>query len=234
MSRSIKRILYGALYLILFALVALLFIPERDGGAPAALPEGGVLPLEPRAATVMVASDGSAAIFARVRNPNANHLASSFSYAFRVIENGVTVATTPRRTGFVYPRETVTLLEVVRAAPFTGAATAILDLGETSWESATFAVRPSLALLGTAETGTDEIGVWVRGKVENRAAVAASEVRVIAILKDGNGFPLFAAATFVGGIPGGAAEDFFIRFPPDSGLAARTAADLTEVVVEGR
>jgi len=77
----------------------------------------------------------------------------------------------------------------------------------------------------------DSIGLLVEGTVTNAGAVAASRARILAIVNDANGFPLFAAQTVLENLAGGASRDFFIRFPRDEGLATRALPDKTEILI---
>lgn len=232
MSRSAKQFFYGALYLALAVLVVISVFPDRDAAEiPAPAPEG-IRGLEVRGAvTTMTAADGIVAFLARVRNPNTTHTASSFPYSFRVVRGAVTVFETPRRNGFVYPLETSVLLETIPSISLTEDTLVTLETGAPVWESSEFLVRPALSV-SHAETSSDEIGAFIDGEITNPGAISASAVRIIAIIKDVNGFPLFAAQTLLENIPGEALRPFFIRFPRDRGIPERAAPDGTELVVE--
>ncbi|MDP3975200.1 MAG: hypothetical protein Q8P88_02875 [Candidatus Jorgensenbacteria bacterium] len=236
MNRTAKQIGYGAFYLAFIALVLFgVFSPEvpSRGGLEVRLPEG-LRPLEMRGeVTVMPAADGSISLLAQVRNPNAEHLASSFSYSFRFMENGVVRATTPARTWFVYPSETSVLVEIVSGVVHTEHTEVTLMVTDVVWEPTRFLVRPALSLRGVG-TSVDEKGVFVTGEVVNAGSVAASSVRVVAILKDAGGYPVFAASSALGPLGGDSTEPFTVRFPPDQELARRMIPSATELHLEAQ
>ncbi|MFH0806475.1 MAG: hypothetical protein V1885_02005 [Candidatus Brennerbacteria bacterium] len=233
MSRTAKQISYGMFYLAILALILVSVAPfgvqEEESPAPVST---AARQLEVRGeVTVMTAADGSVAFLGRVWNPNATYVASSFPYSFRIMRGDVVVMETPRRTGFVYPSEAVSLLEIVSSPTFAEDSSAVLDIGTPDWESSEFLVRPTL-VVSRAETSSDELGVVVSGEVRNMGAVSATTVWIIAFMKDTNGFPLFAAQTLLENISGGSFRSFFIRFPRDRGISERAAPDGTEIIVE--
>lgn len=236
MSRTAKQIGYGVCYLALIALALfVVFSPERAerGGSPASLSED-LRPLEMRGpVTVMSAADGSVSLLAQVRNPNAGHLASSFSYSFRFVEHGAVRGTTPERTWFVYPSETSALVEIVSGVARTEATEATLAVTDVVWEPAQFLVRPALVLRGVG-TSVDKKGVFVTGEIVNAGSVAASSVRVVAVLNDALGYPVFAASSALGALGGNSTERFTVRFPSDQELARRMIPNATEVILEAR
>ncbi|MBI2278913.1 MAG: hypothetical protein HYU81_02525 [Candidatus Brennerbacteria bacterium] len=233
MNRSAKQFIYGALYLALIALVVgELLGGDRNGTTiMPSIPEG-IHPLEMRGAvTIMTAADGSVTFLGRIHNPNPGHVAS-FSYSFRFIQNGATIFEAPRRTGFAHAGETTVLVETV-FIPVPYGATTALAASKPIWEPAAFLIRPSVAVEGV-EGRVDDRGPFVEGAARNRGAVAASDIRVVAILKDVNGFSLAAAQTAIGSAPGSAARPFFIRFPRDPDIARRAAFEKTEIILEAR
>lgn len=232
MSRSAKQFFYGALYLALAALIAISVVPRGDvAEVPASAPEG-IRGLEVRGAvTTMTAADGSVAFLARVENPNTMHVAEAFGYSFRITQEDGTVVETPRRTGAAYPRETTVLLETIPSATFTEGTRITLSLGAPAWASAQFLVRPVLEFSRT-ETASDDLGAFVEGEVRNAGAIAAASARIIAIMRDVNGFPLFAAQTILENVSGGAMRSFFIRFPRDQGIPTRASPEGAELIIE--
>lgn len=235
MSRTAKQFVYGAFSLALLALIIIAILPRGGEESLVSLsaPEG-LRSLEVRGpVVVMTAADGSVAFLARVWNPNAAHTASAFPYSFRVMRGEAVVTETPQRTGFVYPLETTALLETVSSAAFTEDMTVALAVGAPTWDSSGFSLRPVLTLT-RVETSSDGIGVFVKGEARNTGAVTAAVVRIAAIVKDAEGFPLFAAQTLLEDVPGGVSRPFFIRFPRDQGLSARAAPERIELIIEAR
>jgi hypothetical protein len=227
--------MYGLLYLGLVALVAFAFVDGGGGGSAVPALTGYVpLSLEVRGAvTVMTAADGSVAFLGRVRNPNRAHVATSFTYAFHVTEGGEVILETPLRTGFVYPGETTTLLETFPSVTITEGMTVTLEVGAATWESAEFRVRPMLVPT-RAVFSADAAGPFVGGEVKNMGAITAATVRIVAIAKDSNAFPLFAAQTLLHDISGGSSQPFTIRFPRDPGIRQRAASNGLELIIEAQ
>lgn len=234
MSHSTKQFFYGALYFVLAVLIVILVLPRRDVAKVLVPAPEGIRGLEMRGAvTIMTAADGSVALLARVKNPNTAHAATSFPYSFRIVGDAVPLAETPRRAGFVYPGETMVLLEHVSSAEFSEGARAELAIGTPIWEPAGFLVRPAVTV-PRAGLGSDELGAFVRGEAQNASAVSASTVRIIAIASDENEFPLFAAQTLLENLAGGASRAFFIRFPRDQALASRAVAGSFELAWDAK
>lgn len=249
MSRTAKQLLYGALYLGFLVLIAIGLFPDGESARVAPTPASqDLIPLVVRGpVTAMTAADGSVAFLARVRNQNALHIASAFPYSFRILRDDGTSIETVSRVGFVYPSETSAFLETVPSAAFMpttsstrdsgaiGAEEMIVELvlGMPTWTDAEFSLRPVLTLV-RSETSSDENGLVVRGEVKNTGVVTAAVARIIALVKDANGFPLFAAQTLLSDVPREASREFFIRFPRDEGISARAAAEQTELIVEAR
>lgn len=232
MSRSAKQFFYGALYLALAVLIAISVVP-RGGVAevPASAPEG-IRGLEVRGAvTAMTAADGSVAFLARVENPNAVHVAEAFGYSFRITQVDGTVSETPRRTGVVYPRETTVLLETISSATSMEGTRITLSLDAPTWVPTQFLVRPVLEFSRT-EMASDDLGAFVEGEVRNTGAITAARARIIATIRDVNGFPLFAAQTILENVSGGTTRPFFIRFPRDRGIPTRASPEGAELIIE--
>ena len=249
MSRTAKQLGYGTFYLAIIAFVAVSVFSgwEQEGEVSVPVPEG-VRSLEVREAVAfMTAADGSVALLGRVWNPNTMYAASAFPYAFRIMRGDTVILETPRRAGFAYPLESGTFLETVLAETFipttsrirdgeaigTENTKVVLDIGAPTWVSAEFLVRPTLTAL-RVETFSDEFGAFIEGEVRNVGAVLATTARIIAIIEDMNGFPLFAAQTLLENIPGGTFRPFFIRFPRDRRLAERVAPNGTELIIEAQ
>ena len=248
MSRFAKQLTYGALYATLAVLIFIALIPGVVPGAgPSNIPED-IQNLETRGAvTVMTAADGNVAFFGKVYNPNQRYTASSFSYFFSVVRDGVAVLETPQRNAFVYPRTEAPLLEVVvlptlmptfsstRDGFAVGAEDTeiVLNIGVADWVSADFTLLPVLAI-ARSEISSDENGALVRGEVQNTGTVTATVVRIIAIMKDMRNFPLFAAQTVLANVPGGASQNFFIRFPRDPGIVTHAVPENTELIIEAQ
>lgn len=235
MSRTAKQFLYGALYLGILVLIAIGLLPggERTRVTPAPSSEDP-LPLVVRGpVTVMAAADGSVALLARVRNQNVSRIASAFPYSFRIVRGDGTSVGTVSRVGSAYPSETSVFLETLPSVTFTDDTTVELAIGTPTWTDAEFSLRPVLTLV-RSETSSDESGLFVKGEVKNTGAATVAVARIIALVKDAGGFPLFAAQTLLNNIPREVSREFFIRFPRDEGLSTRTAAEQTELIVEAR
>jgi len=234
MSRPTKQLLYGTLYFGLALLAGFSLFGRGEPRTAITTPDAGnPVPLEASGVTVMRASDGSVAFLARVRNSNADLLASSFTYSFSLV-GGTASRAMPQGTWFVYPREQATIVEVIPAAGVAEGVSATLTIAEISWEPTRFLIRPALTVENGA-TGMSERGfLAVTGTVANIGSVRAGSVRVIAVVKDGSGFPIFAATSALGDIPGGAREEFIVRFPADDELARRADRSRTEIIAEAR
>ncbi|MFH1193114.1 MAG: hypothetical protein V1656_02240 [Candidatus Jorgensenbacteria bacterium] len=252
MSRSSKQFVYGAFYLALLALILWggfrAFVPgpscgdgilnqneERvDCGGPCA--PCAVQPETLRASEAQAFStEGGRTVFlVQIINPNAAYAAASFSYSFVMTDSsGRALGSTPRKTDRIHASERRYLFESEVPVSFTSTGQVSLMLSDVEWKQAAELPRVEFSALRIA-TDVNADGIRVQGEVENRSPFGAREVKIIALLFDRAGAPLFAAQTVVDEIAGGATQAFPpIKFPADGALARAADPAATEVFVSG-
>jgi hypothetical protein len=253
MSRSAKKNIYGIFFLAIFFLIAWgvfrAFVPAPSctdgvlnqgeegvdcGGPCAPCAVAGPEALRGRAVQVFGAESGRAVLLARVVNPNADFAADPFSYSFVVHgKEGRVVETTTRKTEVIHASEQEYLFESEVSTPEPSIGDVELTLSGTMWRRASEVPRPQLSA-SQVVTDAGENGVRVRGVVENGSPFAARTVRVVALLFDQWGVPLFAAQTVVDSVAGGSTQAFPpILFPSDVSLVRAVSPGRTEVFVSG-
>ncbi|MFH1161799.1 MAG: hypothetical protein V1696_00780 [Candidatus Jorgensenbacteria bacterium] len=253
MSRSAKQFAYGAFYLVLFLLIlwgvfrALVPGPSCSDGilngdeagvdcggpcAPCAKAQTEVL--RPGTVQAFSTQDGRTVFLAQVINPNAAYAAESFSYSFSISDSsGRHLGDTPSKTGRIHASERRYLFEPEVPAQFSSADRAELTLSQVVWRKASELPRIDIAASGVAtDVGSD--GVRVLGAVKNQGPLTARGVKIVALLHDRVGVPLFAAQTVLDEIAGGETQAFPpIKFPSDESLARSVDPAATEIFVSG-
>lgn len=253
MFRSTKQAVYGVCYLALLALILWggfrAFVPGPgcsdgilngdevgvDCGGPcspcAAQPEA----LRPGEVQVFSTEGGRTVFLAQVINPNAAYAAASFSYSFAMTDGaGRTLGSTPRKTDRIHASERRYLFESEVPVPFPSAGRVALALSGVEWRQASELPRAELSASRIA-TDVSADGIRVRGEVENRSPFGARGVKIVALLFDRFGGPLFAAQTVLDEVAGGETQTFPpIKFPSDEPLTRSVDPAATEVFVSER
>lgn len=251
MSRSAKKNLYGALYVLLF--IALAWGVFR-AAVPAPSCSDGILnqneenidcggtcvscetvrpePLRAGGVQVFGTAQERTVLLGRITNPNSAYAADGVSYAFAVKgRNGRVNETTPRKTVRVHASERLFLFESAIATPFSDVESAEIVFYDTVWRPAAEVPPAALSVSGVALSG-DAGTVEVRGKVKNEGPFAARDVRIIAVLFDRSGNTLFASQTAMDTVAGGSEQEFpAIRFPSGEPWEGNVEASATEVYV---
>lgn len=252
MSRSTKQAIYGVCYLALLALVLWggfrAFVPgpscsdgvlnqneERvDCGGPCSPCAAQAEALRPGEVQVFSTEGGRTVFLVQVINPNAAYAAASFSYSFAMMDGaGRTLWSTPSKIDRIHASERRYLFEPEVPVSFSSAGRVALVLSGVEWRQASELPRAELSALRIAtDVGAD--GIRVRGEVENRSPFGVRGVKIVALLLDRFGGPLFAAQTALDEVAGGETQTFPpIKFPPDASLARSVDPAATEVFVSG-
>lgn len=230
MTRGQKKFLYGTFYLVILALIVWVFIPASK--APVPVPAGNTaqfLPLQSVGTPYVFKSEGVSKIvlLAQVKNPNADYGAESFPYSFSVYgKNGGVLAEIPGSES-IYPNETK---YVVSSYDVSGLNLA--DVGDRAdFEIGNPIFRPAaqfsplnLVLAAGPIVATSTSGLVVSGSVNNQGAFPVAAVRVVALIVNKYGDPVFAGQTLLSQVGGFEEREFSIFFPADRNLIGEAAA----------
>ncbi len=245
MSRTSKKILYGALYLVILFLLFrgvyyFIFPPNSQcvecAGVCADCPASHTTNYEPLrvegTVAVFTSVKGRVVLLAKVLNPNALYAARNTSYVFHVWDRegqllrDVKGETTIDASSEIYLFETV---ETTHTPATIGAAT--LELGDSAWSVLGEISKPTISLPLNIKTFKNGDVITVEGMIKNQGLIDAPDVEIIVLLHDRSEFHdlLFAGKTSVS-IPSMSDSAFSMLFPRDKGLADAVDVGRTEVV----
>lgn len=232
--RLVKQILYGALYLLVFALIIfgvyyIWFKPAAscsdgrrnqgetgiDCGGPCPSCEIAKLkPLGANWAKFLPADENKISLLAEIANPNLNFGSRSFSYQFKVFGPfGALLKTVPGQS-FIYPGEQKYLMEAALKINPSDVYRVELILASEGliWQSKEELVKPHLSDR-SIKTETANQTVKVNGLVKNEEPLSVSRVKIFALLFDSQNKVLNASYTAVTNLQGLEEQPFTINFP---------------------
>lgn len=253
MRRGTKQVLYGALYLILFALVLWgvyrAFLPGAPtcadgirnrgeqgidcGGpcAPCALAR--FEPLRAGPAAVFGTSAGRAVLLAEVVNPNATAGAFPFTFTFSVFSSDDRLLETVGGSEVIYAAERRRLWTGEIRTAYPRIARATLEVSSPRWRAVGETLRPDLKERGV-QTVREGNRLSVRGTVANQSSLPVPRVKVIAVLYDSFGGTLFASQTILDDVSALGERDFTVPFPEDEPLVERVDPARTKVFLSSQ
>lgn len=137
--------------------------------------------------TKALSSPGAYDVVAKIKNPNRDYGAASFSYTFKITQNGQ--ETFKEGTSYILPQETKYIIEprvlTAFSAIFSGTPTVELEIKNLEWEKLKEYVKPEFfirdknyQLLGAEESGYSRIS----GIVENKSNFDFDKLDVKAVL----------------------------------------------------
>ena len=239
MTRGQKKFSYGLFYIIVLGLIVWAFIPSSNAPTPVCFgPSCGTnqpLPLEVSGVPQMFKSESAhrVVVLGQVTNPNSDYGASVFSYDFLIFDrDGKTIASVPGNE-IIYPSESKYILGIYDA----GKADLSLiqerpgfEIKSADFRPAAEFVKPDFSVISGSETKIASDGIRVSGKMKNLRSFPAGEAKIIGILTDKYGDPLFAGQTAVPGISGLGEADFEIYFPAEKAIIDRLDINKTSVL----
>ncbi|MEK7626718.1 MAG: hypothetical protein AAB399_00940 [Patescibacteria group bacterium] len=238
MTRGQKKFLYGLFYVIVLGLIIWAFIPSPIVPVPVCSgPSCGTnqpLSLQVSGVPQMFKSEGTHRVVAlgQVTNPNPDFGASVFSYDFLIFDrDGKTIASVPG-SEIIYPSETNYILGIYDAGKTDLSSIAErpgFEIKSANFRPAAEFLKPEFSPVSGYETKIASDGIRVSGKVKNLSSFPIGEAKVIGILGDKYGDPLFAAQTTVSGITGLGEADFEIYFPAEKAILDRLDMGKTSV-----
>lgn len=261
MSRKIKKIIYGLIYLAVLAFVVFevyqLFIDKtptcfdkKQNQNETGIDCGGqctacdILKLEDiriSSPVKMFYSETSKrfVFLVEIVNPNDGYKAESFEYIFEPYDLTNHLIKNPQiiGTNFVFSNEKKYVFSSIGETgnlKFENIGKVEFKVSKVDWKKSYEDLRSELLIYGNPVTKVEKNGIEVSGLVKNQGSFAASDIGVIAILFDEFGSELFASQTVISGISGFGENEFLIKFPGDSNIIKRTDPRMTKVFISGK
>ena len=249
MSRTIKQVIYGAIYLGVFlgviTWIYFLYLKPAptcfdnmenqgeegiDCGGPCAkvCTPVSIQPIEVVSGSVMTfaTSLNHVTFLARITNVNSDFAARSFDYHFDLYDATGVVIQSLSGQSFIYAGEAKYLILPNEEVTSSVSNVAFMVLNPIWAKSSDLGTAPRF-VFQNMETGTVSLNmVGVSGTITNGDASAFDEVTVIAIFKNTAGVPVGASQTELGEVAANGAYDFRVTYPAtrDINLAATEIA----------
>ena len=249
MKRTIKKLLYGGFYSILFFIFVFGFYNIFLKAAPTCFDGiknqnetgidcGGIRPLciltelsplELKGAVkVFGLSSGRVVFLADVLNSN-SYGADAVPYEFLVYDrSGDVIEKIKGSYGFA-PLERKFIYESNAQSIFSEISRVDLVFTAPAWKVVTQLPKSDVVLAGSVNTMVSESSVVVTGRVSNRGLMSVSALKILAVLSNRFGNEIFAAQTVLNDFRGFEERDFSILIPADPGLKKEFDPEATKV-----
>jgi hypothetical protein len=245
MSRRVKQVVYGILYLVIIGIIVagiyFLFLKPApscfdnvqnegeqgvDCGGPCAklcIPSS-IQPISTLGAVrVFPLPGGNITILAQLENANSDYAASSFNYAVTLYgADGSTTVATFDRTSFAYADETKYLVlpnELVSAST----SRADIVISNIQWVPASqMGLAPQFAFTNLTSAAGMSGSVTVGGNITDRDVSSFRNIVIVAIFKDAARIPIGASQTELDSLSPGETQIFSISYPllPNENISA--------------
>jgi hypothetical protein len=232
MHRTLKQILYGALYLGIFSGVAYLVVRLSLPAPPPPQPELKPLVVV-RSVYFIHQEEGTVDLGAEVRNPNASWGVKEFRYEFVLKDAGGKELGRIAGTSFILPGETRWIvlpggtanspaaIRLPRNGTLAAVTFEIKPIGADAWQK----VRPFAAEASLATKNLRFQNLTLSGEVENRSSFTLDRVEVVGLLFDASGSLVAIGRTVVKTVTPAESRAFFVRWPSrPANVVLRTAA----------
>lgn len=249
---SAKKAIYSLFYLVIFFFLGFFVYQAFIKPAPTCFDKiknqgeedidcGGpclpcaILHLKPLQASqpqLFSLAGGQLAILAEIFNPNPGYTAADFSYQINLYGRPHRLLKTISGSSFIYD---LTRKYIFGANSNLGkdVIEADISLGKPTWKSTKEVTKPNLKV-SSWTTGITPSGIQVSGRVFNGSILAASDLKILAFLKDKFGRFLFVAQTYVPRIESLQEGSFIVIFPQDNFLEQNVDSSKTDVFVNGK
>lgn len=253
MSRSAKQFVYGILYLAVFGLIVYGFAKPAftpaptcsdsiqnqgeqgiDCGGPCAI-ACDVTSLAPvravGAVSVFGLSNGQAVLLAEAQNTNQNYDASQFFYRFSIYSSSGTLLETISGSDSLSALSRGYIFAPNVASKFNNIGRVAIEFSNVSWQKAYAALEPNVVVSSGPATVVGKTDIRVNGAVKNQSSVAATKVKIVAILYDAYGTEIFASQWIVDSLSASGEAAFSIIFPLDPQITSQIDPTATKVFV---
>ncbi len=233
--RSQKKLVFGAIYGVLFlCVVYLLYLPFKP---PETCTDGkknqnetgidcggvcGACVVEPileniqvvETAWVFAGKGNEYDIVGKISNPNNDYGASSVPYTFRILDASGGVLAEYQGTSFILPKETKYIVETGLALPSKPSRVEMV-LKDVAWEKfAGYKERPALDVYNRSFERTSGINFGVaKGLVVNNSPFDFTNIGIVVVLRDGNGKVVALHKTDTQTLRSGQQRDFTLPWP---------------------
>ncbi len=237
MTRGAKKFVYGVFYLFIFG-VFLYWIFGGSGTTVSqnnlSIPEGSVTPIAVTG-PIQIFKNGDLsriALLAEISNKNAEYGAETLDYVFSLFDKNGALVDKIRGSDMIFPEESKFLFASYEGTSYNigRASRASLDLSP-QWVLGSELIRPYLSLDGSPITAVTSDGIRVEGSVKNTSPLATGKVRVIVLLYNKYGDPLFGGQTLLERIGSLRTAPFSVYFPPDPSILGAIDSSKTKALV---
>lgn len=236
MTRGAKKFVYGILYLLIFGF--LFYWIFGGSGATSrddlSVMRGEVVPLAVRGPVRLFKSGDFSRIvlLAEISNKNAEYGVGKLDYVFTLYDANGALVNRARGSDMMFPKETKFVLASYEGTSYDIQRTsrAGLDLSP-EWVPGSMLLGARLAVDGQSTTTITSDGIRVEGSVRNASPLTTGAVKVIALLYNRYGDPIFGGQTLLERVGSLSSVPFSVYFPPDPALVAATDGSKTRVLV---
>lgn len=242
MTRGQKKFAYGFFYLIILGFIIWIFIPSSNAPRPPVCSglscPAEPLPLQVSGAPQIFKSESAhrVIVLGQVTNPNPDYGADTFSYNFKIFDrDGKTIASVlgsekiyPAETKYILGSDDVGSADISSLAERPG-----FEIGNANFRPAAGFLKPNWILTSSPVTQIDPSGIKVSGNLENKGVSSPGGVKVMAILGNKYGDPVFAAETLVQNPEAFKDAPFEVHFPADQLIIQSADTSKTEVFLDG-
>lgn len=253
MSRSLKKSIYGAFYVLVLVLVVFIVYqsklkPEQTcfdniknqneedvdcGGL--CVQRCDILRLKPPtqegAVRIFPLASGQVILLAEIKNPNTDYGISQFSYIFNIYGDEYIILETIKGTTSLYPGEKKYLYTPDATKTIDIILDARIEFSGIEWKRASEYVKPAVSAPQNVTTEIDDARARVSGNIYNQSALMLKNVNIVAILADKFDNELLAAQTFIDRLDGFSKKEFLVLFPRDETVMARVDKEKTKVFI---
>lgn len=220
-TRRAKQLIYGALYVILLAVlgtviyfVVRFFVPVAPVVAPCTencMPVGAGSIVTSSVQT-FVSGPGRYTFLTQAANRNSGYAAEYFDYAINLYDASGTVIQSVPSNSFIYANETKYLVvpNVVAPVPFVSAALAISNVYWVT--SSSLGVAPQFSQVNPL-TGVTSSTVSVSGQLTNANISTYRYVYIDVIFQGADGSPIAASQTVLNNIAPNRTVNFSVSYP---------------------
>lgn len=227
--RFAKQIIYGAFYVLVWALVVWIGYGIFFHPAPPVPPQAAASaqPISVLSVNEFISSPGHATFIAKIANLNSALAAQYFSFSFGLLDGSGTVLQSFPGASFLYPNE-VKYVALVNQAVGGGSlgnttsagaiATITIPTSTTEWvASSSFGLPPNFSKPNYS-TSIGSSTATVTGQLTNNDTATFSHIFIIAIFNDANGNPVGASQTEIDSIAPNQTEVFSVSYPAVPGI----------------
>ncbi len=238
MPPSTKKILYGLLYLALFAIIGFFIFLAARPTSPASdisgvfSPQFSIQPLLVQEEEVFrLRSVEPAFLFAKVYNPNSEYGVSRFSYTFSLFGADGKLLEQVSGQSSALPQKETLLHGVSAKALSRDVHTVQLSISDAEWAPASQFFEFVFSFPDEPRIEIDDAVKEMRvvGTARNETTSRIAEARVLVALRDSFGFRVFVSGTILSNLRSFSNKEFALPIPYDEDLARQAREGAVEV-----